>query len=87
MNIFFSLMPDYQIHLIAPYGLSDGELKKFYSSLRKVLTFIKYSKDREKMDEAVRDNFKKLRKEILRLALAFRVFKGKRWIGSLKGTG
>lgn len=58
-----SLVPDYQIHLITPYGLSKDELKKFHSSLREVLTFIKYSKDREKMDEAVRDNFKKLRKE------------------------
>ncbi len=58
-----SLLPDYQIHLITPYGLSKDELKKFHSSLREVLTFIKYSKDREKMDEAVRDNFKKLRKE------------------------
>ena len=57
------LLPDYQIHLITPYGLSKDELKKFHSSLREVLTFIKYSKDREKMDEAVRDNFKKLRKE------------------------
>ena len=58
-----SLVPDYQIHLITPYGLSKDELKKFHSSLREVLTFIKYSKDREKMDEAVRDNFKKLRKD------------------------
>ena len=58
-----TLVPDYQIHLITPYGLSKDELKKFHSSLREVLTFIKYSKDREKMDEAVRDNFKKLRKE------------------------
>ena len=58
-----SLVPDYQIHLITPYRLSKDELKKFHSSLREVLTFIKYSKDREKMDEAVRDNFKKLRKE------------------------
>ena len=58
-----TLVPDYQIHLITPYGLSKDELKKFHSSLREVLTFIKYSKDREKMDEAVRDNFKKLRKD------------------------
>ena len=58
-----SLVPDYQIHLITSYRLSKDELKKFHSSLREVLTFIKYSKDREKMDEAVRDNFKKLRKE------------------------
>ena len=58
-----SLLPDYQIHLITPYGLSKDELKKFHSSLREVLTFIKYSKDKGKMEEAVRDNFKKLRKE------------------------
>ena len=57
------LLPDYQIHLITPYGLSKDELKKFHSSLREVLTFIKYSKDKGKMEEAVRDNFKKLRKE------------------------
>lgn len=58
-----SLVPNYRIHLITPYDLSDEELKKFHSSLREVLTFIKYSKDREKMDKAVRDNFKKLRKK------------------------
>lgn len=58
-----SLLPDYQIHLITPYGLSKDELNKFHSSLREVLTFIKYSKDKGKMEEAVRDNFKKLRKE------------------------
>ena len=58
-----SLVPDYQIHLITPYGLSKDELNKFHSSLREVLTFIKYSKDKGKMEEAVRDNFKKLRKE------------------------
>lgn len=57
------LLPDYQIHLITPYGLSKDELNKFHSSLREVLTFIKYSKDKGKMEEAVRDNFKKLRKE------------------------
>lgn len=55
-----SLVPDYQLHLITPYGLSDEELKKFHSSLREVLTFIKYSKDRKKMEEAVHDNFKKI---------------------------
>ncbi len=45
-----SLVPDYQIHLIAPAGLADEELKKFHSSLREVLGFIKYANDMEKMD-------------------------------------
>ncbi len=62
-----SLLPDYQIHLITPYGLSKDELNKFHSSLREVLTFIKYSKDKGKMEEAVRDNFKKLRKEEIKV--------------------
>ena len=57
------MVTDYQIHLITPYGLLKEELNKFHSSLREVLTFIKYSKDKGKMEEAVRDNFKKLRKE------------------------
>ena len=58
-----SLVPDYQIHLIAPAGLADEELKKFHSSLREVLGFIKYANDVEKMDEIVHGDFQKLRRE------------------------
>ena len=58
-----SLVPDYQIHLIAPAGLADGELKKFHSSLKEVLGFIKYSKDKDKLTEIVQDEFHELRKE------------------------
>ncbi len=58
-----SLVPDYQIHLIAPAGLADEELKKFHSSLKEVLGFIKYSKDKDKLTEIVQDEFKELRKE------------------------
>lgn len=58
-----SLVPDYQIHLIAPARLADKELKKFHSSLREVLGFIKYSNDMEKMDEIVHGDFQKLRRE------------------------
>ena len=58
-----SLVPDYQIHLIAPAGLSDEELKKFHSSLKEVLGFIKYSKDKDKLTEIVQDEFHELRKE------------------------
>ena len=58
-----SLVPDYQIHLIAPAGLADEELKKFHSSLREVLGFIKYANDVEKMDEIVHGDFHKLRRE------------------------
>ena len=58
-----SLVPDYQIHLIAPAGLADEELKKFHSSLKEVLGFIKYSKDKDKLTEIVQDEFQELRKE------------------------
>lgn len=58
-----SLVPDYQIHLIAPAGLSDEELKKFHTSLREVLGFIKYSKDKDKLMEVVQGEFQELRKE------------------------
>ena len=58
-----SLVPDYQIHLIAPAGLSDEELEKFHSSLKEVLGFIKYANDMKKMDRIVHGNFHKLRRE------------------------
>ncbi len=58
-----SLVPDYQIHLIAPAELADEELKKFHSSLREVLGFIKYANDMEKMDRIVHGDFQKLRRE------------------------
>lgn len=58
-----SLVPDYQIHLIAPAELADKELKKFHSSLREVLGFIKYSKDKDRLIEVVQDEFHDLRKE------------------------
>lgn len=58
-----SLVSDYPLHLITPAGLSDKELKKFHSTLREVLSFIKYSNDKKKMDEVVHDHFQKLRQE------------------------
>lgn len=58
-----SLVSDYQIHLIEPAGLTDEELKKFNSSLREVLGFIKYANDMEKMDGIVHGDFQKLRRE------------------------
>ena len=57
-----SLVPDYQVHLIAPSGLSDEGLDKFRTTLREVLAFIKYSKDMDKLDKIVNDNFRNLRK-------------------------
>ena len=44
------LVPDYRIHLLSPWEISEEEAGKFHTSLGNVLTFIKYSNDREKMD-------------------------------------
>ena len=47
---------DYKIHLIQPFGISDVDLQKFQSSLREVLCCIKYSKDKEKLWNFMKDN-------------------------------
>ena len=47
---------DYKIHLIDPAKLTEEELGKFQSSLKEVLTFIKYSKDEEKMNTFLNTN-------------------------------
>ena len=41
---------NYEIQLITPQELSDDELAMFRSNLQQVLKFIKYQKDKEKMD-------------------------------------
>lgn len=51
-----SLVPDYKVNLITPYGMDENSLKKLRSSLREVLQFIKYSEDKEKMRELVAEN-------------------------------
>lgn len=47
---------DYRIHLIDPAGITDEELEKFSSSLREVLSYIKYSKDKKKLSKLLQDN-------------------------------
>lgn len=42
---------DYRIHLIDPARLTEEELGKFRSSLREILSCVKYSKDKEKLKE------------------------------------
>ena len=43
------MVPDYRIHLVAPADIPEQDFGKFHTSLGDVLTFIKYSKDKEKM--------------------------------------
>ncbi len=51
-----SLIPDYRLNLITPYDLDDESLKLFQSSLREVLGFIKYSKDKKKLRQLLTEN-------------------------------
>lgn len=48
-----SLVPNYSINLIAPAEMTTDEINKFSSSLREVLLYIKYSKDKDKLAELV----------------------------------
>lgn len=54
-------MDNYHVHLIAPAQMSDEEIMKFQSSLRKVMLFIKYSKDGENLNRILSVNEKRFR--------------------------
>lgn len=51
-----SYVPDYRINLIAPEAIADEDFDKFVSSLQEVLSFIKYSKDADKLNELLESN-------------------------------
>lgn len=59
------LVQDYRIHLIQPATLTDEDLEKFQTSMREVMSFIKYSKDKSKIRSLLKDNprFRGLRRE------------------------
>ncbi|MCC2153255.1 hypothetical protein [Blautia fusiformis] len=46
-----SLVPDYRINLFSPTEIKDEELDKLESNLKEVMLFIKYSKDKRKLQE------------------------------------
>ena len=54
-------MNDYKINLIAPAQMEDEDIMKFQSSLREVLLFIKYSKDKKKLNQIMKTNEKRFR--------------------------
>ncbi len=49
-----SFVENYRIHLIDPAKLTEEELNKFSTSLKEVMGYIKYSKDKEKLMEFLR---------------------------------
>lgn len=54
-------MDNYHVRLIAPAQMTDEEIMKFQSSLREVMLFIKYSKDRENLSRVLVTNEKRFR--------------------------
>lgn len=44
-----ALVPDYKINLIAPASIEDTDFEKFQSSLKEVLSFIKYARDKDEL--------------------------------------
>jgi len=57
-SVILAHAPDYHVNLIAPKEMSDGEIDEFRSNLREVMLYIKYSKDKEKLDEIIKRNSK-----------------------------
>lgn len=51
-----SFVPDYRINLIVPAQIKEDDMGKFRSSLREVLLYIKYSKDREQLNRLLENN-------------------------------
>ena len=51
-----NFVQDYQLHLIDPAKLSKEDLEKFSTSLREVIGYIKYSKDKKRLTEFLTDN-------------------------------
>ncbi len=58
----FSFLDNYHVRLIAPAQMTDEEIMKFQSSLREVILFIKYSKDRKNLSRVLMDNEERFRK-------------------------
>lgn len=48
-----SYVPDYRINLIAPASIDDADFARFNSNLREVMSFIKYSSDKQRIDRLI----------------------------------
>ena len=53
---FMTFVQDYKINLIQPAALSDDELKKFVTDFKQVMKFLKYSNDKAKMRELLKED-------------------------------
>lgn len=62
-------LPDYRINLLAPEQLTESELTEFKTSLKEVMLYIKYSKNKKKLQEVTmaEPGFRKLDRQQRRL--------------------
>ncbi|MCM1046777.1 MAG: hypothetical protein NC417_14835 [Candidatus Gastranaerophilales bacterium] len=60
---------DYHISLIAPNGLTDKEFDEFQTSMREIIKYIKYSGDKEKLKEIIKNEqrFKKVERSAVEI--------------------
>ena len=61
-NKILAFTENYKINLISPNEMSDNEIDKLQTSLREVMKYIKYSKDKKKINDIVQsdERFSKL---------------------------
>ena len=57
-SVILAHAPDYHVNLIAPREMSDNEIDEFHSNLREVMLYIKYSKDKEKLNQIIEEDLK-----------------------------
>lgn len=48
-----ALVPDYKINLLAPASIEDEDFGKFQSSLKEMLSFIKYARDKDELKKVL----------------------------------
>ena len=51
-----SYVQDYKIHLLAPYSMGNSDFEKFQTDFGKVLKYIKYSGDKDKLHEITHES-------------------------------
>ena len=58
-------VPDYRVNLIAPGNMTEREIEEFQSSMKEVMLYIKYSKDKKKLLEVTQKykNFHNLERQ------------------------
>ncbi|MDE5823185.1 MAG: Rpn family recombination-promoting nuclease/putative transposase, partial [Lachnospiraceae bacterium] len=60
---------DYHVNLITPNGLTDREIDEFQTSMREIMKYIKYSDDKEKLSEIIKNEqrFKKVERSAVEI--------------------